>query len=46
MARRVDTARLHEFIREMLVQKPSEHLFRKNYQPQRGCRPSAAKKLI
>ena len=31
----IDTARLHEFIRETLVQKPSEHLFRENYQPQR-----------
>jgi cyclic pyranopterin phosphate synthase len=32
---RIDTVRLHEFIRETLVQKPSEHLFRENYQPQR-----------
>jgi GTP 3',8-cyclase len=32
---RVDNVRLHEFIRETLVQKPSEHLFRENYQPQR-----------
>jgi cyclic pyranopterin phosphate synthase len=31
----IDTVRLHEFIRETLVQKPSEHLFRNNYQPQR-----------
>jgi cyclic pyranopterin phosphate synthase len=31
----IDTVRLHEFIRETLVQKPSEHLFRENYQPQR-----------
>ena len=32
---RIDTVRLHKFIRETLVQKPSEHLFRENYQPQR-----------
>jgi cyclic pyranopterin phosphate synthase len=32
---RIDTVRLHEFIRETLVQKPAEHLFRENYQPQR-----------
>lgn len=32
---KINTARLHEFIRETLVQKPSEHLFRENYQPQR-----------
>ena len=32
---KIDTVRLLEFIRETLVQKPSEHLFRNNYQPQR-----------
>lgn len=31
----IDTVRLHKFIHETLVQKPSEHLFRNNYQPQR-----------
>jgi cyclic pyranopterin phosphate synthase len=32
---KIDTVRLHEFIHETLAQKPSEHLFRENYQPQR-----------
>jgi cyclic pyranopterin phosphate synthase len=32
---RVDTVRLRELIRETLGQKPSEHQFRNNYQPQR-----------
>jgi cyclic pyranopterin phosphate synthase len=32
---KIDPVRLHEFIHETLVQKPSEHLFRDNYQPQR-----------
>jgi len=31
----IDTVSLRELIRETLVQKPSEHLFRENYQPQR-----------
>ncbi len=31
----VDTARLRELIYETLGQKPAEHLFRNNYQPQR-----------
>ncbi len=31
----IDVARLHKLICETLVQKPSEHLFRENYQPQR-----------
>jgi GTP 3',8-cyclase len=30
-----DNARLHELICNTLTQKPSEHLFRENYQPQR-----------
>jgi cyclic pyranopterin phosphate synthase len=30
-----DNARLHELIGNTLTQKPSEHLFRENYQPQR-----------
>jgi cyclic pyranopterin phosphate synthase len=32
---RIDTRRLHELIGGTLAQKPSEHLFRNNYQPQR-----------
>ncbi len=31
----IEVAHLHELICEMLAQKPSEHLFRNNYQPQR-----------
>jgi len=31
----IDATRLHEMICNTLVQKPSEHLFRNNYQPQR-----------
>ena len=31
----MDPVRLHALIRDTLVQKPSEHLFRNNYQPQR-----------
>jgi cyclic pyranopterin phosphate synthase len=31
----VDSVRLHKLICETLVQKPVEHLFRENYQPQR-----------
>ena len=31
----IDSARLHKLICETLVQKPAEHLFRENYQPQR-----------
>ncbi|HZF01725.1 MAG TPA: GTP 3',8-cyclase MoaA [Methylomirabilota bacterium] len=31
----IDAAYLHKLICETLVQKPSEHLFRENYQPQR-----------
>ena len=31
----LDATRLHELIRGTLVQKPSEHLFRNNYQPGR-----------
>jgi len=31
----IDAARLRELICETLVQKPSEHQFRENYQPQR-----------
>jgi cyclic pyranopterin phosphate synthase len=31
----VDAEHLHKLICETLVQKPSEHLFRENYQPQR-----------
>lgn len=31
----IDAARLHGLICSTLVQKPSEHLFRNNYQPQR-----------
>jgi len=31
----LDPVRLHALIRDTLVQKPSEHLFRNNYQPQR-----------
>src|SRR5277367_1737496 len=32
---RTDNARLHELICNTLTQKPSEHFFRENYQPQR-----------
>ncbi len=32
----IDATRLHEMICNTLVQKPSEHLFRNNYQPQRN----------
>jgi cyclic pyranopterin phosphate synthase len=31
----IDTARLRELVCSTLVQKPEEHLFRQNYQPQR-----------
>ena len=31
----IDAGHLHKLICETLVQKPSEHLFRENYQPQR-----------
>ena len=31
----IDTVYLHKLICETLVQKPSQHLFRENYQPQR-----------
>jgi cyclic pyranopterin phosphate synthase len=31
----IDTARLQELVCSTLVEKPSEHQFRNNYQPQR-----------
>jgi cyclic pyranopterin phosphate synthase len=31
----IDAARLHELVCSAFVQKPAEHLFRDNYQPQR-----------